>query len=134
MSQRILVIPMSKIGADEVDTAIGGRFGDDAEVHVVAPASGLSRLDWLTNAEDDARADAADRADAVAEALPGDDVAAEAGDVDPLLAIEDALRTFPADQIVVLTKGKDEASWLEGDAAAKARERFVVPITHLVVS
>jgi hypothetical protein len=51
---------------------------------VVAPASGISRLDWLTNAEDDARADAAERADELAQVAPTDDVESRVGDSDPI--------------------------------------------------
>jgi hypothetical protein len=42
--------------------------GEDAEMLVVAPASDISRLDWLTNDEDDAGSDAAERADELADA------------------------------------------------------------------
>jgi GABA permease len=129
----VLVIATSNIGPTEIDHAIGGRFGEDAEVRVVAPASGLSKLQWLTNAEDDARADASDRAEAVADALPADKVDTQVGDSDPLQAIDDALRTFDADQVVVVTRTADNVTWLEDGAAESARERFSVPITHVVV-
>ncbi len=134
MANRILVVPTSNIGADEIDSAVGSRFGADAEVRVVAPASGISRLDWLTNAEDDARADAEDRAAEVAAALPNDAVDAGAGDTDPLQAIEDALRTFPADEVVMIMRTDEEASWLESRAGEGASARFDVPVTHLVVA
>jgi hypothetical protein len=132
MSSRILVIATSSVGADEIDETVERRFGRDAEVHVVAPTSQLSRLQWLTNEEDDARQDAEARAGEVADALPGETVAAGAGDADPLQAIDDALRLFPADEIVVLTKG-DEATWLESGSVESARERFDLPVTRLVV-
>jgi hypothetical protein len=77
---------------------------------VVAPASGISRLDWLTNAEDDARVDAAERADELAEAAPTEDVESRVGDSDPVKAIEDALRTFPADELIVITLPDEDAA------------------------
>jgi hypothetical protein len=133
MSNRVLVIPTSDIGADEIQATIGDRFGD-AEVHVVAPASKISRLDWLTNAEDDARADAAERADEVADALPADDVETRVGDTDPLQAIDDEVRTFHPDEIVVVSRTDDEATWLESDAGEAAQKRFTVPVTHLTIA
>lgn len=132
MPKRILVIATSDIPADEIGSQISTRFGAESELRVVAPASGLSRIDWLTNAEDDARADAEDRAERLADALPGDDVPADVGDTDPLQAIEDALAGYPADEIVVITRPEDETTWLESGAAEDARARFAVPITHLV--
>jgi hypothetical protein len=47
---------------------------------VIAPASDISRLDWLTNAEGEARTDATERADELAEAAPTDDVESRVGD------------------------------------------------------
>jgi len=134
MPNRVLVIATSQVGADEIRATLASRFAEGADVRVVAPASGVSRLEWLTTDEDAARADAAERADEVADAIDAEHVEAEAGDVDPLLAIDDALREFPADEIVVVTRPDDDASWLESGSGEAARERFDVPVTHLVVA
>jgi hypothetical protein len=91
---------------------------------VVAPASDISRLDWLTNAEDDARTEAGERADELAEATPTDDVEFRVGDSDPVKAIEDALRTFPADELIVVTLPDEDAAWLEKGSAEAALKRF----------
>jgi hypothetical protein len=130
MRHRVLVVTTTGAPSAEIVKIVRTYAGDDAEVHVIAPASKLSRLDWLTNAEDDARADAAERAEATAAA----DRTAEphVGDVDPLLAIEDALRMFPADEIVVLTEPESEATWLESGLGQAAQDRFALPVTHLV--
>ncbi len=133
VSKRLLVLATSGVPADEVGRVIGRRYGSDVDVHVVAPASGLSRLAWLASDEDNAREDAAQRADGVADAVPTDRVGAEVGDTDPVQAIRDALTTFPADEIVVLTSPDDQVSWLESGAAETADERFDLPVTHLVV-
>ncbi len=106
--------------------------GDWAEVKIVAPAAKLSPLQWLASDEDAARSDAAATADESARAVGGEaTVETEVGDPDPVQAIEDALRTFRADEILVVTPPGGEANWLEQDAGAEARERFGVPITHL---
>jgi len=115
-----------------VESVVRAQAGDDAEVQVIAPASKISWLDRLTNAEDDARADATERAAAASEELPSEQTEAHGGDVDPLQAIEDALRRFPADEIVVLTAPDEDATWLEAGLGEKARERFSAPVTHLV--
>jgi hypothetical protein len=62
MARRILVVTTATAPREEVEAIVRAHAGEDAEVHVVAPASKISRLDRLTNAEDDARADAANRA------------------------------------------------------------------------
>jgi GABA permease len=133
MGDRVLVVATSTIGAGEITDAIGDRFGEGAEVRVVATPSGLSRLDWLANQEDDARLDASERARAAAEALPVDSVDAGVGDTDPVQAIQDEIRLFEPDHVVLLTRDSDAAGWLETDAGDVARDRFDIPVTHLVV-
>jgi hypothetical protein len=96
MPRRLLIVVTTEVADDALRDLVRSRAGDDAEMLVVAPASRISRLDWLTNAEDDARDDAASLAEKTAEATPTDNVKASVGDSDPLKAIEDALRTFPA--------------------------------------
>ncbi len=131
MARRILVVTTADSPKADVESVVRAHAGDDAEVYVVAPASKISWLDRLTNAEDDARADAADRAEAASDAAPGN-AEAHVGDVDPLSAIEDALRQFPADEIVVLTAPDETSTWLEEGLGAKAQKRFSIPVTPLV--
>jgi GABA permease len=47
--------------------------------------------------------------------------------------MEDALRTFGADEIVISTHPPGRSNWLEKDVISRARERFDLPITHVVV-
>jgi hypothetical protein len=51
----LLVVVTAEVADATVSEFVGRSAGEDAEIRVVAPASGISRLDWLTNAEDDAR-------------------------------------------------------------------------------
>ena len=132
MSRRILLVTTAAAPSAEVDAVVQAHAGKDAEVYVVAPASKISWLDRLTNAEDDARDDAAKRAEAASDATPSDNVEAHVGDVQPLQAIEDALRIFRADEIVVLMAPDEKASWLELGLGEDAQERFSIPVTHLV--
>src|SRR5579864_7321698 len=99
MPRRLLVVVTTDVLDATLSEFVGRTAGEYAEVRVVAPALGISRLDWLTNAEDDARADAGALADKTAEAAPAADVQAEVGDADPVDAIEDALAEFPADEV-----------------------------------
>ena len=133
MPRRLLVVATASVPADALRTSVRAHAGEDAELLVVAPASDISRLDWLTNAEDDARTEAAGRADELAEAAPTDDVESRVGDSDPLKAIEDALRSFPADELIVVTGPEEDAAWLEKGSAEAALNRFSLPVTHLVV-
>ena len=94
-----------------------------------------SRVRTWTSDEDGARAAAQDRLDASLARLGEAGVAArgEIGDGDPLQALEDALRVFPADEIVVSTHPPGRSHWLEQGVVEQARVRFDVPVTHVVV-
>ena len=90
---------------------------DGAEVLVVVPAL-ASRREALTGAVDDRRHDAEVTAAALESRLPGARV--EVGADDPALAVEDALRVFGADEVLVV--GDD--GMLEA-----IRERVALPVS-----
>ena len=64
----------------------------------------------------------------------GAEVLVVAPEADPLAAIEDALATFPADEILLVTNPEDRQNWLGEGVVSDARERFADrPVRHLVV-
>ena len=91
---------------------------DGAEVLVVVPAL-ASTAESLTGAVDDRRHDAEATAAALESRLPGARV--EVGADDPALAVEDALRVFGADEVLVV--GDD--GMLEA-----IRERVAMPVSR----
>jgi hypothetical protein len=100
-SRNVLLVALDPVPEEEVRKAIAERNEDaDVNVHVVAPAANVGKFQWLTGADDEARADAAELADRTAEAVEAE-VETEVGESDPLLAVEDALALFPADEILV---------------------------------
>jgi hypothetical protein len=100
-SRNVLLVALDPVLEDQVRTAIAERTEDeDVIVHVVAPVANVGKFQWLTGADDEARAEAAELADRTAEAVEAE-VETEVGERDPLLAVEDALALFPADEILV---------------------------------
>ena len=131
----ILVIANETVGGHTLRSAILERSLDvREEVLVVTPALNSPLRHWVSD-DDGARAAAQERLDTslaqLAEA--GVEARGEIGDGDPLQAIEDALRTFGADEIIISTHPEGRSNWLERGIVEKARERFNVPITHVVV-
>jgi hypothetical protein len=108
--------------------------GVQEHVLVVSPALN-SPLRHLASDEDQARSDAQARLDDSMAKLREAGISArgEVGDADPLQAIEDALRTFGPDEIVISTHPEGRSHWLERGIVSGARERFAVPVTHVVV-
>ena len=134
-SLRILVIANETVGGDELRTLLERKAeGVAEEMLLVCPALN-SRVRTWTSDEDPARAEAQSRLDASLARLgeAGVSVRGEIGDGDPLQALEDALREFPADEIVVSTHPPGRSHWLEQGVVEQARHRYDVPITHVVV-
>jgi hypothetical protein len=133
--KKLLVVTTAPVEAGPLREAVRSHAGEETEIRVVAPASDVSPLQWLASDEDKARDEAAGRARQAAGAVEPEAsrTETEVGDTDPVQAIEDALRTFPADEVVVVTHGDDDAGWLEQGSADEARERFGIPITRLTV-
>ena len=99
-----------------------------ADVVVVAPALNSRLRRWVSD-EDAARGRAEARLDTLLERLRPitGHVEGRVGDADPLLAIGDALATFPADEIVVAA-GAECSTGPALELVARARERFALPV------
>jgi len=133
--RRILVIANETVGGDELLAILRQKAaGVNERVLVVCPALNSQVRTWASD-EDGARSAAQKRLDASLARLREDGVQAEGevGDGDPLQAIEDALRTFGADEIVISTHPEGRSNWLERNVVGAASERFDIPITHVVV-
>ena len=134
--RRILVVANETVGGAALREAIREKARDYAtsKVHVVAPVLNTPVRHW-TSDEDPARRAADERLQASLARLRegGIDATGEVGDSEPLQAIEDGLRLFDADEIVISTHPEGRSHWLERGVVADARARFAVPITHVVV-
>jgi hypothetical protein len=133
--RRILVIANETVGGEALRSVLRTKAeGVREHVLVVCPALNSAVRTWASD-EDGARAAAQARLDASLARLRDDGVHArgEVGDGDPLQAMEDALRTFGADEIVISTHPPGRSNWLEKEVIERARERCGVPITHVVV-
>jgi len=132
---RILVIANETVGGRPLREEVERRAAErPTEILVIAPALNSPVRHWVSD-EDEARAAAQERVQASVARLAetGVTVRGEVGDAEPLQAIEDALRTFGADEIVLSTHPEGRSHWLEQGLVEEARRRFAVPITHVVV-
>lgn len=133
MAERIIALVSEPISGQALRSALGEDVGD-AEVLVIAPAM-TSKFRWLVDDPDGA----IEQADAVQEESverldeEGVDAAGDTGESDPLLAIQDTLETFPADRVVLFTHAEGERNWHEEGVVERARDRFHVPVTHMVI-
>jgi hypothetical protein len=121
-------------GSALVDTVRDIALSHDAEVLVVAPALN-SRLRHYMSDSDRARRAAEERLARCLTRLhvAGVRATGEVGDADPMLAIEDAMATFPADEIIISTHPEARSNWLAHDIVARTCARFGLPVGHVVV-
>ena len=134
MPKKILALVAEPVSADALRAAVGPDAADDAEVLVVAPALNSRKRFFLADPDP-----AIDRAEQVQEETverldeEGIDAAGDTGEEDPMLAIQDALATFEADEVVLFTHASGKQNWLEEGLVDEAKGRFDVPVRHLVV-
>jgi hypothetical protein len=134
MPKKILALVAEPISADALRSAVGEEDADSAEVLVVAPALNSKKRFFLADPDP-----AIERAETVQEETVerldegGIDAAGDTGEEDPLLALQDALVTFEADEIVLFTHASGKRNWLEDGLVEQAEERFDAPVRHMVV-
>jgi hypothetical protein len=134
VSRRILALVAEPVSGAALKKAVGGERAEEAEVLVVAPALNTRLKFWLSDADR-----AIERAEAVQEETverlgeAGIDAAGDTGEADPLLAVQDALATFEADEIVLFTHAEGERNWLEEGVVEEAEKRFSQPVRHLLI-
>lgn len=133
---RLLVVANETVQGEALLSEIRERCQDRrSEVMVVTPALAASRADHWASDIDEAIELARQRMELSLIEIRGLGLKAkgEIGDSDPNMAIEDALRVFAADEIVISTHPPERSRWLEHGVVDKARERIDLPIAHVVV-
>ena len=131
---RILVLANETLEGEHLrDEIVRMSEGVAEDVFVVCPALNSQVRTW-TSDEDGAREAAGARLQATLKALEGAGIAArgQIGDGDPVQALEDALRRFSADAIIISTHPVGSSNWLERGVVETARARFDVPVTHVI--
>ena len=125
---KLLVVTSEAITADRLREALpSGIDREELEVMVVAPALQENPIKfWFSDADDAiAQADEVRRESVEELGAGGIQATGDTGESDPMLAIQDALNTFPADRVLLFTGGDGYRSELD---EAEITERFGVPV------
>jgi hypothetical protein len=134
---RIVVVANETVAGrallEELRTRTEGR---NSEILVVVPALTSSQLQhWASDVDaalEEARARLRRSLDAMKAA--GLEARGHVGDHhEPNAALEDALREFPADEVVISTHPPKRSKWLEGGVVERAKREVPLPVTHVVV-
>lgn len=129
---KIIALAAEPIDPAALRSAVGDGV-DEAEVLVVAPALNDKVRFWASDPDP-----AIERAqDVAAESVgrleeEGVEALGEPGESDPLLALQDALATFEAQRIVLVTHPDGELNWLEDGVVDQVKEKYADrDVTHL---
>jgi GABA permease len=138
-AQRIVVLANQTMGETELHDALENIPGSDRATYlVVVPANPVdtgqadregAAFVWQATTEA-----ARQRLDETLEALRsrGLTVEGELGDYRPLVALAKAMREFGPDHVVIATQPEEHSTWLRHGVVADARQRYDVPIQHVV--
>jgi hypothetical protein len=133
---KVLVLTGEAIGADDLRAAFSGDINpQETEVMVVAPALQESGFKFWLSDVDDAIAKADEVRRETVDRLGDEGVAASAdtGESDPMQAIEDSLRTFRPDRIVLFAHAEGDERYREDLDPAEIESRFGIPVDRAVL-
>jgi hypothetical protein len=134
---RVLVLANETVGGQALLAEIQNRCkGRSSEILVVVPALTSSRMEHWASDVDGAVKEAGARLDESLRRMADAGIKArgQVGDHhEPNASLEDALREFPADEVVISTHPPERSKWLERGVVERARREVPLPITHVVV-
>jgi hypothetical protein len=128
-----LLIAAGEAASSAADLPPGVRtLIESAEaIHVIAPTL-PDRFEWLTSATDKSTQQADERLRAVLSQVKGTGASEPSGEVgadDPLLAFEDAVRSFDPTHILIGLRSDDRSGWQERGLLDGVLDRFGLPLT-----
>ena len=135
MAVKVLVVTSEPISAPQLRDALGTDTDPtNAEVMVVAPALSESALRfWMSDADERSRRLTRSAGPASRSLRAGVAASGDTGEGDPETAIEDALKTFGADRIVVFTHEASDLRYREDLDRGELAERFGLPVDHAII-
>jgi hypothetical protein len=134
VSHHVLVVANEALAGAELAELILQHRRVHVEVDVLAPVL-ASRVHYAVSDIDGELAQARTRLErSLAWAREHKIVArGEVGDPNPTTALEDELRTFGANEVIVVTHPRDRETWQERGELARLRRELDVTVTHVVV-
>jgi GABA permease len=132
---RVLVLSNQTLGAHSCAEIKNRSRGPRSEILLVTPALTGSRAAHWASDVDAAMEEARQRMELSLHALEeaGLPARGQVGDPDPNVALEDALRVFAADEVIISTLPPDLSRGSEHGVVERARQETELPVTHLVV-
>jgi hypothetical protein len=132
--ERLLVVANQTLPGAELPAALIARGEPKPELRVVVPIL-ISRMKYAMSDIDTELVYARERLEEMLGwgKAQGFEISGEVCPEGPLIAIEDQLRKFSADEIMISTHPPERSNWLEAGVVEQARDELDMPITHVIV-
>jgi len=133
-TRHVLVVANETLEGDELSERIIQTGGKPVEIDVLAPVL-TTELHYAMSDIDDELSAARTRLErSLAWAKEHGIVArGEVGDPSPTTALEDELRDFGADEVIVVTHPSERETWQERGELERLRRELDVPVVHVVL-
>ena len=134
--RRVLVVANRTLLGEELKAAMRDEALRDGELRVVAPIL-VSRVRYLASDVDAELDEARERLAAALAWAQSEGLRASGKVGDPIAAlgaIEDELRVFAADEVLISTYPRGMSNWLETNIVKRLRDELDIPVTHVVVA
>ena len=130
--RHILVVAGVTLAGEELRTALAAGGGAGVELDVLAPILASRTHRWASDVDRE-REEARERLDASLAwaAEQGFAAKGEIGDPDPLVAIEDELRDFGADEVIIVRDPGERRSWLANRMLGQLARELDVPVREI---
>ena len=134
-ASRVLVVANETVGAEELLGELRRLKNElTAEYFVCVPAHPLHTGQGAAWSADASVVAAQHRLEGVLTILRGEGLHADGalGDYRPLHALDDAVKSFAPDLIVISTHPEERSAWLRQDFVEQARRKYTVPVRHII--
>jgi GABA permease len=131
---QVLVVANRTLADDQLRNAMRDRAGAGSELRIVAPIL-VSRARYIASDVDRELSQARRRLeDTLAWAADeGITASGKVGDPNAALgAIEDELRLYAAEEVIVSTLALGKSNWLETGIVERLRDELEIPVTHII--
>jgi hypothetical protein len=131
-AKRILVVADETVVDDVLPDDVRQRVKQGDDVVVVFPSLNSRLRHWMSD-EDKARAETERRREVSVKKFEEAGVKAtgEVGDPDPVQALDDALRKYGADEVIIAPRRRRPTHWLEKNIVARLRSIRNLPKTDI---
>ncbi len=130
----VLVVANRTLEGDELRARLGELSAAGTELRIVAPIL-PSRVRYIATDVDRELAQARERLTGALAWCKANGIEASGTVGDPIggfSAVEDELRAFAADEVIISTFAAGRSNWLETGIVEQLREELDIPVTHVV--